>query len=133
TVATRRRVSGGGGGPPAAPGFAAAAGAKAPASAAARTPAALRSRPEALAPTADQALSRELDDTGRRGGASDRRGAGVMLVEQPDRGVGVIGGHDHAEAAAHVEHLVQLGVVHATALGDLHEHAWHLQRGVDQI
>ena len=78
---------------------------------------------EALAATADQALLRELDDAGRGRGLADHRGAGVVPVEQLGRGVGVLARDDHAEAAAHVEDLVQLGVVDAAALGDVHEHA----------
>ena len=65
---------------------------------------------EALAATTDQALLRELDDARARSGAADHRGAGVMALEQLERGVGVVARHDDAEAAAHVEHLVHLGV-----------------------
>ena len=42
-------------------------------------------------------------------------------------------GDDDAEAAAHVEDLVQLGVAYRAALGDQLEHARHRERVVDQV
>src|SRR5215216_586904 len=127
------RRSDGSGWSPGMSGFAAAAGRNAPASAAARTATALRSRCEALAATTDQALLRELDDAGGRRRLSDDRGARVMALQQPDGDVRVLVGDHHAEAAAHVEHLVQLVVLHAAALGDMQEDRRHLERRVDPV
>ncbi len=53
-----------------------------------------------------------------------------MAAEQLQRGCRVVRRNDHAEAAAHVEDLVQLGVVHAAPLSNVHEHRRHRQGGI---
>ena len=78
-------------------------------------------------------LAGELDDTRRRGGVTDHGAAGMVAREQLDGRIGVRGGGDDAEAAAHVEDLVQLGVADLAALGDQLEDERNRQRLVDPV
>src|SRR5829696_695188 len=114
-------------------GFACAGAASAHDVTTAATKLALRRRSEALAATADQALLRELDDAAGRRCLADQCGTGVVVPEQLQSRLGVVRRDDHAEAAAHVEDLVELGVLDTAALRDLHEHGWHGERSVDPV
>ena len=60
-----------------------------------------------------------------------RAAPGWWAREQRDGGVGLRGGHDGAEAAAHVEDLPHLGVGHLPERLDEPEDGRHRQRVVD--
>ena len=85
----------------------------------------LWSRREPARPASEELLPGELDRARALGGAPDHGAARVVAAEQFHGGLRVPGRDDHAESAAHVEDLVELGVLDRAALSDEVEHERH--------
>ena len=107
----------------------AASPAPAPARSARTTARPARARPRSRTrPAEGQAERRDADAVRVGRSRADPRGARVVALEQRHGGVGLRGGHDGAEAAAHVEDLPHLGVGDLAELLHEAEHRRHRQR-----